>query len=111
VIETNAKGADLGINPGVSNVIALAAGYDCDMALSLPLQVSSITASGLQPVIGFRTFLGQNYTIQYSPTPGTAGSWSDMPGGYTAGNGLNVQITDTNAAVGEARFYRLKKMP
>jgi hypothetical protein len=93
---------------GLSNVVAIAAGGGQSLALTVGLTVS-IGITGRTPTLTFRTFAGSQYSVQYSPDL-SPGSWLDLPGGPTAGNGSDASVTDPNAtAATSTRFYRVKQ--
>jgi len=95
----------------LSDVVAIAAGGGQSLAVTLRSRTARIELSNHSPVIRFRTFSGQKYSVEYSPDLGP-GSWVALPGGDVQGNWPEVLMTDTNAAAdADTRFYRIKQLP
>jgi alpha-tubulin suppressor-like RCC1 family protein len=92
---------------GLSNVVAVAAGYQSSLALVADLRIAGIALSDQGPVIRFRTFAGQRYAVECSPDL-SVGSWVTSPGGTIFGDGNDAQWTDATPAAETARFYRVK---
>lgn len=94
----------------VSNIMAIAAGGSHSLAITTLLRINSIEHNGQNPVIGFRTFAGQRYVVEYSSNL-SAGNWMDLPGGNVQGNGQDTVITDGSGNGQSSRFYRIKRLP
>lgn len=93
--------------PGLKNVIGIATADQGTYALVLDPKLSTIGRNGSNVVLGFRSFLGQQYQIKYS-TNLAPNSWFNLPGGNVTGTGANLEVTDNNVLPGPpARFYRL----
>jgi len=94
---------------GLSNIVAIAAGQQlCSFAIVAKLRINSARLTNQFPAIQFRTFSGQQYSVEYSPDL-SSGSWLPLPGGSVSGDGHDAQVTDTNGVVSGARFYRVKQ--
>jgi hypothetical protein len=92
---------------GLTNVVAISAGAAHSLALSVPLEITSITLTNQSVLLRFHTFSGQQYRIAYSPDL-IPGNWSELSGSSVSGNGREAIVTDTNAtATASTRFYRL----
>jgi hypothetical protein len=79
------------------------------LAISSPLEITSIERTNGNSVLRFHTFSGQQYTVQYSPET-QAGSWTDLPGGTVAGDGHDTAMIDSTAPVAvPVRLYRLRR--
>ena len=100
----------LAISPNLKNVIAVSAVDQGTYALVLDPALSTVRRDGSSVVLGFRSFFGQSYQIQYS-TNLSAGSWLNLPGGNATGTGELMEVTDSNVLSGQsARFYRLVEL-
>jgi alpha-tubulin suppressor-like RCC1 family protein len=97
------------ILPGLTNVTAISAGVGHAVAITTPLQISSLTYNTALPAIHFHTFLNQSYAVEYSTGFNTP-VWQLLQD-QIAGTGAEVSIADTNAAatLPSARFYRLRQ--
>jgi len=97
---------------GLSNVVAIAGGYYHNLAItaSWPL-IASVGLSGPNAVVKFPSLPGRNYIVEFSPAL-SSDSWTNLPGGFVAGNGQDAEVTDTNAAVSlVSTFYRVRQLP
>ncbi len=94
----------------VSNVVAIAAGENQSLAIRIDLKIASIALSGQGPVICFHTFAGQSYLVEYSRDL-SSGSWSPLPDGSVSGDGQDAAVTDTDPALPDSRFYRVRLLP
>jgi hypothetical protein len=92
----------------LSNVVAISLAQNYCMALTVDLKTIFIEPGGQGPRIRFHTFPGQLYTVEYSPDMHD-GAWVPLPNGNAQGTGEDVSVTDSNAAEGAARFYRVKR--
>ena len=70
-------------------------------------QINSVAVSSQGTSVGFHTFAGQRYLLEFSTNLSPA-TWVVLPSGSINGNGQDVQVTDTNTAGATTRFYRLK---
>ena len=104
------NGGAITVPAGLSNVVAIAAGGSFSAAITIGLAINSIALSNRYPVLGFHTFSGEQYSVQYSPGLNPA-SWLPLPGGQIQGNGYDAQVVDTSAPGQDQRFYRVQKMP
>ncbi len=103
--------ANVSVPANLSNVVAIAAGSYHSLAITIDLKVTSIERSNGKPRLGFHTFSGQNYSIEYSPDLSSS-SWSNLLGTNSIpGTGQDVSLTDTNVTMSINRFYRLKLVP
>ena len=96
------------IPSGLSNVVAISAGGLHSVALVGRLSITSIKIQNQHPVMGFHTFSGRHYTIEYSNSLQPE-SWTPLPAGGIEGTGYDLSITDNSGV--SARFYRLKETP
>jgi len=79
------------------------------LAMSIPLQITSLTWTNQSALLRFHTFSGQQYGVEFSQDL-SPGSWSILPGGNVSGDGSDYWATDSNAlSVASARFYRMKQ--
>jgi alpha-tubulin suppressor-like RCC1 family protein len=97
---------------GLNPAIGLGAGGKHSMAIVSPSggapRIDSVTRSGQNVNIRFRTTAGQQYALEYSPTS-ASGAWSVLQAGIT-GTGQVALITDTNAvSQWNSRFYRIRR--
>jgi hypothetical protein len=93
-----------------TNVIAISTGAGHSVAIIAPLQIATITLTNQHPLLRFRTFSGQEYSVEYSSDL-SSGSWLALPGGDVVGNGMDALVTDPQATTFSAhRFYRLKQI-
>jgi hypothetical protein len=93
---------------GLSNVVAIGSGAYQNLAITAKLRIDSADLSGQSPVIGFHSFAGQKYSLEYS-TDLSLDTWSSLPNGTIPGTGQEALVTDTDAlADAPARFYRVK---
>jgi alpha-tubulin suppressor-like RCC1 family protein len=93
----------------LTNAVAISAGWGQNLALTLPLQIISITRTNQSAVLRFHTFSGQQYNVEYSPDL-SLGSWLPVAGGDVSGDGHDAWVTDINAlSSADVRFYRLKR--
>ncbi len=91
----------------LKNVVAISTSGNLSYALVLDPKLSTIRRDGSNVVLGFRSFLGQAYQIQYS-TDLTPNNWFNLPGGNVTGTGANLEVTDSTVIPGQPqRFYRL----
>jgi hypothetical protein len=79
----------------LSNVVAISGGYGYTLAITIDLKIASCQHVGPDIKIGFRTFAGRRYAVEYSPTLASQ-SWIDLPGDGIDGNGYDAVVTDTN---------------
>ena len=86
----------------------VAAGASLSFAITAKLQIQSIELNGHDLGVRFRTFSGQNYSVEYS-TDLTASNWLPLPGGNVSGDGHDAQVTDTNVLSSVTKFYRVKQ--
>jgi hypothetical protein len=94
----------------LTNVIAISTGAGHSVAISAPLQIATITLRNQHPLLGFRTFSGQEYSVEYSSDL-SSGSWLALPGGDVVGNGMDALLTDPQAMTFSShRFYRLRQI-
>jgi alpha-tubulin suppressor-like RCC1 family protein len=91
---------------GVSNVVAISAGYYQSLAIIADLKIDSIQSRVDGLAIGFHTFAGRQYSVEFSPDL-IPPNWLPLPGGNVLGNGQDVQVIDSSPA-NATRFYRLK---
>jgi len=102
-------GGSTDLPEGLSNIVAIAAGSAHNLAITVDLKIDSFELTNQTPAIGFHTFSGRQYAVEYSADLGP-GSWTNLPGATFSGNGLNAVVMDTNAVAGAAsRFYRVKQ--
>ncbi len=95
----------------LTNIVAVAAGPDHSLAITADLLITSITLSGRTPVLGFHTFAGREYMVEYA-SGFPPGSWTDLPGGGVSGDGRDASVPDPGAPLSATpRFYRLKQLP
>src|SRR5262249_43091431 len=92
---------------GLTNVVAIAAQNEWTIALIEKLPVAEITVNAGTTSIRFHTFLGRNYSVEYSPNL-QLGSWLALPGGAVPGNGSDAVVDDPGAGNASTRFYRVK---
>jgi hypothetical protein len=89
------------------NLVAVSAGTPDILALAIPLRVDSVTLEGQDVSVGFRTFLGRHYLVEYSAGLNPP-AWTPLPGADLVGTGGDVLVVDTNAVmVAPSRWYRL----
>jgi hypothetical protein len=69
------------------------------------LKISQTQASGNDMVVSFPTAVGKTYRVDRSDTL-QSNSWTAVQSGI-AGTGAVVQVTDTNGALQQKRFYRI----
>jgi hypothetical protein len=94
---------------GFTNIVAVSTGAGHTVAITIPLQIASITLTNQHPLLRFQTFSGQQYSVEYSPDF-NSGIWSGLPGGNVVGNGSDALVTDPQTtAVSPSRYYRLKQ--
>lgn len=94
---------------GLKNVIAIATAGLSTYALVLDPQLS-IRRNGSNVVLGFRSFRGRAYRIEYS-TDLAPNNWFNLTGGNVTGTGADVEVTDNDISPGQpARFYRLVEL-
>jgi alpha-tubulin suppressor-like RCC1 family protein len=106
-VTSSVASGTLAIPTGLKNVISIATAEQGTYALVLDPKLSTIRRAGSNVVLGFRSFLGQAYQIQYS-TDLAPNSWFNLPGGNVGGTGTNLEVTDSNVLPGQpTRFYRL----
>lgn len=91
---------------GLSNVVAIAAGDYYGLAITANLQITAINPTNQGPCICFRSFAGQQYSVEYSHAL-ALGQWLPLACGNVQGNGREIAVTDTNAT-DTVRFYRVK---
>ena len=91
---------------GLSNVVFISAGWFTSLAITAAQVPAVVELNGQNPVIHFRTFTGQQYSVEFSPDAG-ANSWTALPGGEIQGDGHEVFVSDTNATKAARRFYRV----
>ncbi|MGH7950375.1 MAG: RCC1 domain-containing protein [Limisphaerales bacterium] len=96
------------VPPGLSNVVAIAAGTHQSLAITSDLKINSFKLVGQNPEIGFRAYLGQKYSIEYSSDL-VSGNWFSLPG-LIDGYGYDAHISDTNTTGYTQKFYRLKQL-
>ena len=96
--------------PSLSNVVSIAAAQLFSLALVADRLVLSIQLTNQKPAVQFHTFSGRTYSVEYSTNINST-NWNSLSGGTVAGNGLNLQIVDTNTPSAAARFYRVKQSP
>jgi alpha-tubulin suppressor-like RCC1 family protein len=90
----------------VSNVVAIAAGDYYNLAIVADPQIYAINFANQQPAIHFRSFAGQQYSIEYSADLRSS-NWTSLLQTTLQGSGGDIVITDTNA-MSSGRFYRLR---
>jgi len=92
---------------GVSNVVAISAGYYQSLAIIADLKIDSIQSRLDGLALGFHTFAGRQYSVEFSPDL-IPPNWLPLPSGNVLGNGQDVQVIDSSPANTATRFYRLK---
>jgi alpha-tubulin suppressor-like RCC1 family protein len=102
---TNVDG-EATVPSGVSNVVAIAAGFYQSLAITADVKIDSIQSRLDGLAIGFHTFAGRQYSVEFSPDL-IPPNWLPLPGGNVLGNGQDVQVIDSSPA-NDTRFYRLK---
>jgi hypothetical protein len=113
----NAKGQSM-VPAGLTNVVAVCAGGSAEwsnsryrsysLAIPIRLQVANFYVTNGVPQISFRTFQGQQYSVQSSSSL-SPDAWSDLLGGSVRGNGQDAMIADPFATGDAVRFYRIKQ--
>jgi hypothetical protein len=97
--------------PGLSNVVAIAAGSDHDLTLLgqgppiLQVSASSPHWSANDFSLVVTTDSGRTYRLEFQAGI-TNGTWRALP--LVPGNGFLESLSDTNASASE-RFYRLRR--
>jgi hypothetical protein len=87
--------------------VAVSGGNIHDLAITADLKISSFRLTNQTAVIGFYTFAGQHYSVEYSPGLHPE-SWTALPGGPIPGTGQDILVTDPDpVSPSTARFYRL----
>jgi alpha-tubulin suppressor-like RCC1 family protein len=97
----------LDVLPGSSNVVAIAAGNNYTLGITVDLQINSFGLTAEGPMVQFHTFEGQRYVVEYTLNLSTA-NWMPLAIGPITGNGNDVTVTDTTAIGTERRFYRVR---
>ena len=103
---TNVDG-EATVPAGVSNVVAISAGFYQSLAITADLRIDSVNSTPDGVALGFHTFAGRQYSVEFSPDV-VPPNWLPLPGGNVAGNGQDVQVIDSGPANAATRFYRLK---
>ena len=76
----------------------------------VPLRITSIERLGSDIILKFRTSLGQQYYVEYSPDL-SPGSWAAI-GSMLIGNGQEYIVADVSAGLSpNQRFYRVNQLP
>jgi alpha-tubulin suppressor-like RCC1 family protein len=97
------------ITTGLANVIAVAAGTDQSGVIQAEFQIHSLELLGLDARIGFRSFTGRQYSLDFS-TNLDAASWVPVAGMDSNGTGGDVLMIHTNAAsIWPRSFYRVRE--
>lgn len=93
-----------------TNVVAIAAREGRNVALSQRnLKINSFEISGANLLLRFHTFVGREYSLEYSPDLAPS-SWVDLTDNSLQGVGAETTFIDTNALLNAPiRFYRLKQ--
>lgn len=96
------------ILPGMSNLVAISAGYTYTLGLRADLAVDSLTISNQNPTIHFHTFAGQQYAVQ-TTSDLRSPDWEDLAGSSIPGTGFETTVSDTNSLNRTtSRFYRIR---
>jgi hypothetical protein len=94
----------------LTNIIAVAASTDHSLAITADLLITSIALSGRTPVLGFHTFAGREYMLEYASDL-SLGDWTNWPTGSVSGNGRDAFVADPSAPLNPTpRFYRLEQL-
>jgi hypothetical protein len=89
---------------GSTNGQEFTAGTNPKNAASV-LNIASVQTNGNDIVVSFASVAGKIYRLERSATL-QSGSWATVRENISGTGGV-VQVTDTNAALQPARFYRL----
>ena len=93
--------------PAFTNITAVSTGAGHTVAITVPLQITSITVSNQYPVLRFHTFSGQQYEVEFSPDL-SLGSWLPLSGSPILGDGTDLLVADPQPTL-QRRFYRISQ--
>ncbi len=93
---------------GMTNAQEFVAGLDPKNSNSV-LRISSVTRSGDNTLIGFRSVTGKIYQLQYRDDLAT-GNWLPLTDGIV-GTGATLQVNDSSSTGLTKRFYRVALRP
>lgn len=77
--------------------------------IPLPPQITSVQAMGRDLIINFACVYGTSYALQ-ARTNLSTGAWTDLPNTYVGTGGI-LSITNTNALLLPAQFFRFRRLP